>query len=152
MKSRQEQEPELTANMEDYLEAIMALEEEQKVARVRDIARRLKVKMPSVTGAVKNLAEKGLVSYERYSFVTLTPKGRLIAAEISRRHRIIYAFLTKILGVGSETAAQDACRIEHAVSPETVTRLTAFMQQGNGAFAEPRPSKSDRQKQSPAAR
>ncbi|MCK4379164.1 MAG: metal-dependent transcriptional regulator, partial [Deltaproteobacteria bacterium] len=62
----------LTSNMEDYLEAILTLQEEQKVARVRDIARQLKVKMPSVTGAVRNLAEKGLVNYERYSFVTLT--------------------------------------------------------------------------------
>jgi DtxR family Mn-dependent transcriptional regulator len=144
MKSRQEQEPELTANMEDYLEAIMALEDEQKVARVRDIARRLEVKMPSVTGAVKNLAEKGLVNYARYSFVTLTPKGRLIAAEISRRHRIIYDFLTKILGVGSETAAQDACRIEHAVSPETVTKLTAFMERGEGEPTEQRPVNGSR--------
>lgn len=124
-------ERELTANMEDYLEAIMALQVEQKVARVRDIARRLNVKMPSVTGAVKNLAEKGLVNYERYSFVTLTPKGRVIAEEISRRHRIIYDFLTGILGVGSETAEQDACRIEHAVSPETVARLINFMKRGN---------------------
>jgi len=51
----------LTSNMEDYLEAIMTLQEEQKVARVRDIARQLNVKMPSVTRAVRNLAEKGLV-------------------------------------------------------------------------------------------
>ena len=117
----------LTSNMEDYLEAIMTLQEEQKVARVRDIARQLNVKMPSVTGAVRNLAEKGLVHYERYSFVTLTEKGRKIAEEIINRHQIIYDFLTRILSVDKEIAELDACRIEHAVSPQTMTRLKSFL-------------------------
>ncbi len=115
--------PHLTANMEDYLEAIMILQKDRKVARVRDIARLLDVKMPSVTGAVKNLAEKGLVNYERYSFVTLTDKGVKIAGEIISRHRIIYDFLNGILGVSPEIAELDACRIEHVISPQTVTKL-----------------------------
>lgn len=117
----------LTSNMEDYLEAILTLQEEQKVARVRDIARRLKVKMPSVTGAVRNLAEKGLVNYERYGFVTLTEKGRKIGEEIINRHQIIYDFLTRILSVDVEIAELDACRIEHAVSPQTMNKLKAFL-------------------------
>jgi len=117
----------LTSNMEDYLEAILTLQEEQKVARVRDIARQLKVKMPSVTGAVRNLAEKGLVNYERYSFVTLTEKGRKIAEEIISRHQIIYDFLTRVLLVDIEIAELDACRIEHAVSAQTMTKLKAFL-------------------------
>lgn len=117
----------LTSNMEDYLEAILTLQEEQKVARVRDIARQLKVKMPSVTGAVRNLAEKGLVNYERYSFVTLTEEGRKIAEEITSRHLIIYDFLTRVLLVDMEIAELDACRIEHAVSPQTMTKLKIFL-------------------------
>ncbi len=117
----------LTSNMEDYLEAILTLQEEQKVARVRDIARQLKVKMPSVTGAVRNLAEKGLVNYERYSFVTLTEKGRKIAEEIINRHQIIYDFLTRVLLVDIDIAELDACRIEHAVSPQTMTKLKTFL-------------------------
>ncbi|RLB57852.1 MAG: metal-dependent transcriptional regulator [Deltaproteobacteria bacterium] len=117
----------LTSNMEDYLEAILTLQEEQKVARVRDIARQLKVKMPSVTGAVRNLAEKGLVNYERYSFVTLTEKGRKIAEEITSRHQILYDFLTRVLLVDMEIAELDACRIEHAVSPPTMTKLKIFL-------------------------
>ena len=103
------------------------MQEEQKVARVRDIARQLNVKMPSVTGAVRNLAEKGLVHYERYSFVTLTEKGRKIAGEIINRHQIIYDFLTRILSVDRDIAELDACRIEHAVSPQTMTRLKSFL-------------------------
>lgn len=117
----------LTSNMEDYLEAILTLQEEQKVARVRDIARQLKVKMPSVTGAVRNLAEKGLVNYERYSFVTLTEEGRKIAEEITSRHLIIYDFLARVLLVDMEIAELDACRIEHAVSPQTMTKLKIFL-------------------------
>lgn len=117
----------LTSNMEDYLEAILTLQAEQKVARVRDIARRLKVKMPSVTGAVRNLAEKGLVNYERYGFVTLTEKGRKIGEEIINRHQIIYDFLSRILSVDAEIAELDACRIEHAVSPQTMKKLKAFL-------------------------
>ncbi|MGB9498902.1 MAG: metal-dependent transcriptional regulator [Dissulfuribacterales bacterium] len=117
----------LTSNMEDYLEAIMTLQEEQKVARVRDIARQLKVKMPSVTGAVRNLAEKGLVNYERYSFVTLTEKGRKIAKEIISRHQLLYDFLTRVLLVDMEIAELDACRIEHAISPQTATKLKEFL-------------------------
>ncbi|MBN2333728.1 MAG: metal-dependent transcriptional regulator [Deltaproteobacteria bacterium] len=120
------QKVDLTPNMEDYLETIMTLQKDQKVARVRDIARLMKVKMPSVTGAVKNLAEKGLVNYERYSFVTLTKQGMDIAAEIINRHQIIYDFLTRILAVDADIAELDACRIEHAVSPQTVTKLKAF--------------------------
>ncbi|MBW1644796.1 MAG: metal-dependent transcriptional regulator [Deltaproteobacteria bacterium] len=120
----------LTANMEDYLEAIMILQRDRKVARVRDIAKLLQVKMPSVTGAVKNLAEKGLVNYERYSFVTLTDKGVKIAGEIINRHRIIYEFLNGILGVSPEIAELDACRIEHVISPQTVAKLKTFVAAG----------------------
>ena len=122
--------PHLTSNMEDYLEAIMILQKDHKVARVRDIAMFLHVKMPSVTGAVKNLAKKGLVNYERYSFVTLTDKGMKIAAEIINRHQIIYHFLNNILGVSPEIAERDACRIEHVISPQTVTKLKTFLAAG----------------------
>ena len=94
----------LTSNMEDYLEVILNLQEEQKVARVKDVANRLQVKMPSVTGAMKGLAEKGLVNYERYSYLTLTEEGEKIAREIGERHKTFYNFLTQILELDHETA------------------------------------------------
>ena len=68
--------------MEDYLEAILALERLHKVARAKDIAERLKVKRGTVTGALKSLAEKGMINYTPYSYITLTPKGSEIASEI----------------------------------------------------------------------
>ena len=117
---------ELTSNMEDYLEVIMNLQEEQKVARVRDVAQRLKVKMPSVTGAMKGLAEKGLVNYERYSYLTLTEAGEKIAREIGERHKTFYSFLTDVLKLDQKTAELDACRLEHATSRKTFERLKKF--------------------------
>ncbi len=121
-----EKREELTSNMEDYLEVIMHLQEEQKVARVRDVARRLKVKMPSVTGAMKGLAEKGLVNYERYSYLTLTEAGEKIAREVGERHKTFYSFLTDVLKLDQKTAELDACRLEHVTSRKTFERLKEF--------------------------
>ncbi len=117
---------ELTSNMEDYLEVILNLQEERKVARVKDVAQRLKVKMPSVTGAMKGLAEKGLVNYERYSYLTLTEAGEKIAREIGERHKTFYSFLNNVLELDPQTAELDACRLEHATSRKTFERLKAF--------------------------
>ncbi len=126
MKTAEKQEG-LTSNMEDYLEVIMNLQEEKKVARVKDVAARLKVKMPSVTGAMKSLAEKGLVNYERYSYLTLTAAGEKIARRIRDRHKTFYNFLTEVLKVDGETAEHDACRLEHAASHQTFEHLKEFI-------------------------
>ncbi len=116
----------LTSNMEDYLEVILNLQQEQKVARVKDVAQRLNVKMPSVTGAMKGLAEKGLVNYERYSYLTLTEAGEKVAQEIGERHKTFYDFLTRILQLDHKTAELDACRLEHATSRKTFERIKEF--------------------------
>ncbi len=129
--SRENQEEELTSNMEDYLEVILNLQREQRVARVKDVAQRLNVKMPSVTGAMKGLAEKGLVNYERYSYLTLTAAGEKIAQEIGDRHKTFYTFLTNVLKLDHETAELDACRLEHATSRKTFERLKEFTKNYN---------------------
>ena len=74
---------ELSASIEDYLEAIGHLEKQNRVARVKDIAERLNVQMPSVTGALKVLRGKGLVNYERNSYITLTEDGLKVADSTS---------------------------------------------------------------------
>ncbi|MBN2706396.1 MAG: metal-dependent transcriptional regulator [Deltaproteobacteria bacterium] len=126
--SSQDENQGLTSNMEDYLEVILNLQEEQKVARVKDVAHRLQVKMPSVTGAMKGLAEKGLVNYERYSFLTLTEEGEKIAREIGERHKTFYDFLTQVLELDHETAELDACRLEHATSQKTFEKIKNFIE------------------------
>jgi DtxR family transcriptional regulator, Mn-dependent transcriptional regulator len=115
----------LSSQMEDYLESIYHLCEEQGVARVKSIANRLLVSYPSVVGAIKNLKGRQLVHQEHYGYVRLTDEGQKIAGAVIYRHEVLTRFLMGILGLDLETASNDACKIEHSVSPETVKRLGA---------------------------
>jgi DtxR family Mn-dependent transcriptional regulator len=129
-KPREGNAPErpLTSVMEDYLEAISELDQEKKVVRVKDIAKRMDVKMPTVSSMLRTLSDRGMVSYEKYEYVELTPDGETVGREMSRRHRILFDFLTRVLRVDQETADIDACRMEHALSPGTLESLTGFME------------------------
>lgn len=118
----------LSESMEDYLEVILDLEEANKVARTKDIAERMGVQRGSVTGALKNLGEKGLINYKPYSFVTLTPEGEKIALEVTRRHRILADFLHRVLQLDADTANDTACRMEHAMDKPTIDRLVRFIE------------------------
>jgi DtxR family transcriptional regulator, Mn-dependent transcriptional regulator len=117
----------LTPTMENYLEAIYNLDHEKRVVRVKDIAKRLGVKMPTVTNMLKTLNDRGLINYERYEFLELTDKGEGVGKEIDKRHRILRDFLTDILGIDFEKADEEACCMEHAIGPGTMDRLVAFM-------------------------
>lgn len=118
----------LTSVMEDYLEAIFDLDQDKKFVRVRDIAKKMDVKMPSVTSMLKTLNERNLVNYEKYEYVELTEQGADIGREIRQRHEIIRKFLIEILKIDFETADEDACRIEHTLSPLTLDSLSDFME------------------------
>jgi DtxR family Mn-dependent transcriptional regulator len=76
----------LSQSLEDYLEMIYRLEEAHKVARVRDIAGRLGVKMSSVTSALRHLSRHGLVNYDPYQYITLTGPGRKKARQLDETH------------------------------------------------------------------
>ena len=115
----------LTSTMEDYLEAIFNLGKEKRVVRVRDIAGRLGVKMPTVTNMLKTLREGGLVDYEKYEYLELTDKGADVGREIHRRHHVLRGFLTDILSVKPDRADEEACKMEHAVSTSTLDRFVA---------------------------
>lgn len=116
----------LTASLEDYLEAILLLVRRGRVARVRDIARRLDVGMSSVTAALKVLSKRKLVNYDPYQVVTLTDGGRDLAEQISRRHELLRRFLTGVLGLDAESADINACRMEHAMDNTVLDRLRSF--------------------------
>ena len=121
----------LTKSLEDYLEAILLLEQEHRVARVKDIAHQLNVQMPSVTGALKSLKKKELIHYEKNSFIRLTEKGLTIAQSIYRRHEILLTFLEKILLLPHDKAEEAACKIEHTLDSATahrIERLSGFLQ------------------------
>ena len=118
--------PHLSESLEDYLETIFLLIREQAVARSRDIAARLNVNKSSVTGALQALAERALVNYEPYGYVTLTPAGAEAAQKVLRRHEVLRDFLVKVLSIDAAEADANACRMEHAVSKGVVDRLVEF--------------------------
>lgn len=118
---------EISSSMEDYLEAILLLEKENKKVRVTDIAERLHLSKPSVNRAVTNLKACGYINHESYGGITLTPCGKKAAAQVFHRHNLFKTFLTDVLGVDEETAEKDACRMEHTVSCQTIEKLGAFL-------------------------
>jgi len=118
----------ITPTMEDYLEAIYNLAREKRAVRVRDIAKKLDVKMPTVTNMLKTLSERRLIDYEKYEYIELTVKGSDVGQEIDRRHQIFRRFLTDILKIDYNQADEDACKMEHAVSPATLEAFVDFME------------------------
>jgi DtxR family Mn-dependent transcriptional regulator len=125
---KQEVQREQTASMEDYLEAVAMLRGKGKVVRVSQISRKLKVKMPSVTSALKKLSEQGLVEHEKYGHIKLTLEGNKVAEEVLRRHKALTRFLIEALGIDQETAEEDACKIEHVISPLGLERVIKFIE------------------------
>jgi DtxR family Mn-dependent transcriptional regulator len=125
---KQEMQREQTASMEDYLEAIANLGEERKCVRVKQISEMLRVKMPSVTSALKKLSERELVEHERYGHIKLTPEGDKVARDVIRRHKALTRFFAQALGIDNETAEEDACKIEHVISSLSMERLVKFVE------------------------
>jgi len=96
------------------------------MARSKDIASSLGVARPSVTGALKLLAKRGLVNYRPYGYVTLTQAGNAQAAKVARKHDVIKSFFTEILGVDGATAQKAACKAEHLLGPMIVSKMSDF--------------------------
>ena len=109
---------------ENYLETILMLSKERPVVRAVDIANELDFKKSSVSIAMKNLREANHITVTKEGYIYLTESGQKIAETIYERHTVLTSFLTA-LGVDSEIAAEDACRIEHVLSPETFDKLKA---------------------------
>jgi DtxR family Mn-dependent transcriptional regulator len=116
----------LSASLEDYLEAILELSAKEGHAHSKDIAEELNVARPSVTGALRTLKKKGLANYEPYGSITLTRTGKMAAEKVARKHEIIKSFFVDVLGVDRKTAQQAACKAEHALGPEVISRLLSF--------------------------
>ena len=119
----------LTQSMEDYMEVIHLLELDQGNVRVKDIAEKMEITMPSVSSAIRNLKKQGLVSHSRYNLVLLTPRGTQIAESIYLRHRVIRNFLSQVLRLDADVAERDACGMEHIISPETFESLVRYMKE-----------------------
>lgn len=107
---------------ENYLETILILSKSHPVVRSVDIAEELGYKKSSVSVAMKNLREKEHITVSREGFITLTQSGRAIAEMIYERHELLSAWLIR-LGVDAKIAVEDACRIEHVISPESFAAI-----------------------------
>ena len=114
----------LSDSAEEYLEAIERLQHSPEGVSTTGLSRHLNVKPASVTGMLKRLSDLGLIAYRRYGGISLTSKGQQRAHELIRRHRLAERLLTDVLGVPLEHAHDEACRIEHVVSPDLEDRIT----------------------------
>ncbi|MDO9536801.1 MAG: metal-dependent transcriptional regulator [Thermoplasmata archaeon] len=116
-----------TERSEDYLEAIDSIIGLKGYARVKDVSEILGVGPSSVTEMFQKLSEDGYINYEKYGGATLTSKGKKIAKNTRKKHQMLQDFLL-ILGVDDKIADMDACRVEHVLNPETLDRLTKFVE------------------------
>ncbi len=103
---------------EDYLEAMLIMQERHGFIRSLDVAKHLGVTKPSVSYATKRLKEGGYITMDSDSLITLTDSGLEIAKRIYTRHKLLTEFLIH-LGVDERTAREDACKIEHDISEKT---------------------------------
>ena len=118
--------PASSSRMEDYLEVIAELVEMKGYATTLDISRYMNVSAPSVTKMLQRLDDNGYLEYEKYHGINLTDSGSQIAEAIRQKHGILLEFF-EILGVGVETANQDAEGIEHHLNPKTIRQLRKFI-------------------------
>ncbi len=117
----------LTATLEDYLEAILNIVSRHKVARSMEIAEKLNVRRPTVTVALRTLAEKGLINYAPRSYVTLTDQGERIAQCVDKRHHVLRDFFTGVLMLPEKEAEEAACRMEHGMNTQVCKSLMSLL-------------------------
>lgn len=115
----------LGRSAEDYLEAIGHLCLRNGSAQVSDIAQMLNVKKPSVTAAMRRLAELGLIDYHQYAPIQLTETGRQYADRVIHAHHILHRFMTEVAGLSPERAGEAACLIEHILTYEEIAGMAA---------------------------
>lgn len=116
-------EKEVSHSMAHYLQAVAGLKRAKGYARVGDIADELGVSKSGVTSMLRSLRSRGLVDHERYGCVELTPVGQELADRTETNRAVLSLFFRDILGVNEDIAREDACMIEHLVSPEAMARL-----------------------------
>ena len=116
---------------ENYLESILKLRENHGMVRSIDIVHELSVSKPSVSVAMRNLRENGYIQMDDNGYITLLPPGEEIAQRIYDRHKLLTQIFIQ-LGVSPETAAADACKVEHDLSDETFEKIKTHVTAGTG--------------------
>ena len=122
---------EMRQSSEDYLEAILMLRERNGAVRAVNVAEELAFSKASVSIAMKKLRENGYVTLDEDGFLLLTAAGEEVATRVYKRHQVLTSFFVS-LGVDPDTAARDACKVEHDISQETFEKLLAHAQKNIG--------------------
>lgn len=119
----------ISMSHEDYLEAIVMLGGTPEVPiRSVDVAAHMGVSKASVSKAVSSLKEKGFLDQPYYGDITLTQEGYDYGLAVQHRHDLLMKFLTKALGIDPEIAAEEACRMEHAISDDSFEKWTKYVE------------------------
>jgi DtxR family Mn-dependent transcriptional regulator len=116
----------LSASLEDYIEAIYHIIEIKLVARSKEIATRLDVSRASVTEALRALSKRGLINYAPYEAITLTDRGKTVAEDVIFRHEALKRFFVEVLAIEPGIAEEGACKIEHSAPPEIIAKMISF--------------------------
>ncbi|MBO5373222.1 MAG: metal-dependent transcriptional regulator [Lachnospiraceae bacterium] len=122
----------INESAENYLETILVLSQKLPVVRSVDIAAEMNFKKSSISVAMKNLREKGYITVSDAGFITLTDAGREIADMIFERHTFLSNWLTS-LGIDKKTAEEDACHMEHVMSPESFAAIKKYVEDTSSA-------------------
>ncbi|NLB00250.1 MAG: metal-dependent transcriptional regulator [Methanomicrobiales archaeon] len=118
----------LPSTCEDYLEAVLTVTENGgQPAAPEEIAAALGTGREIDETVVTSLVADGYLERAAGDTVRLTEKGSEIAAQVARKHRVLQCFLTETLGVDEDTASEEACRLEHGISDETIDRLSSYI-------------------------
>lgn len=112
---------------ENYLKSLFNLSNEKNEVNISDLAARMEVSMPTVNSMVKTLQKNDLLLYEKYKPVTLTPKGKIEAVLIIRKHRLTEMFLVNKMGFGWEEVHEIAEQVEHIHAPKFFERMDEMM-------------------------
>lgn len=116
-----------TLTEENYLKSIFLLTNPENEVSVNQLSQQLSIKKPTVTSMMKKLSQKGLIKYESYKPIRLTEKGRRVAMEVIRRHRLTEMFLVEKMGFGWEMVHDIAEQIEHVDAPELFNKMDEML-------------------------
>ncbi len=116
---------------EDYLEAILRLQQENGFCRSVDIAHKLNVSRPSVSRAMGLLQDGGYIEFSLGNMIKLTQKGLEKAEDVYSRHKLLTAFLMAITGLEADQCEENACRVEHDIDSDVVKGIRSWMKKNN---------------------
>ena len=118
----------ISSSLEDYIEAVYNIYLAEKKVKAVDVSRRLNVSRASVTEALQRLEQLGLINYGHYGVISITEEGVKKAKEVIKKHNTLSLFFEKVLGVEHELAEDTACKIEHVIGDEILSKLEEHMQ------------------------